>query len=262
MTIWEETRRVYEELREIRHALHRHPELGHREIWTTQAIRGWLEQWEGIQVLDYGFPTGLAARIQGGRPGGLLALREDIDALPIQERTGLPFASECPGVSHACGHDIHTAALLGCAKLLARRRGDLQGSVLLIFQCAEETFDGAAAMLEQGLFREQVPDAVWGFTVRRSSRWGRWGSGGDLQRQLRQPDPGGRGKGRARRPPGGLRRPGGDERRTSHAAPDPGEPEQYSHRSGCAHLWGDPWGDCPQRDPQYRDAAWDTAYTG
>lgn len=163
MTIWEETRRVYEELREIRHALHRHPELGHREIWTTQAIRGWLEQWEGIQVLDYGFPTGLAARIQGGRPGGLLALREDIDALPIQERTGLPFASECPGVSHACGHDIHTAALLGCAKLLARRRGDLQGSVLLIFQCAEETFDGAAAMLEQGLFREQVPDAVVGF---------------------------------------------------------------------------------------------------
>ena len=179
MTIWEETRRVYEELREIRHALHRHPELGHREIWTTQAIRGWLEQWEGIQVLDYGFPTGLAARIQGGRPGGLLALREDIDALPIQERTGLPFASECPGVSHACGHDIHTAALLGCAKLLARRRGDLQGSVLLIFQCAEETFDGAAAMLEQGLFREQVPDAVVGFHCAPALPGGPVGLGGE-----------------------------------------------------------------------------------
>lgn len=157
-----ETQAVYPEIQAIRHKLHRCPELGHREVETTRLIRACLEEY-GAEVLDYGFPTGLAARIRGGHPGKLLALREDIDALPIQENTGLPFASQTPGVCHACGHDVHTAALLGCAKLLARRREELWGDVLLIFQCGEETFDGAAAMLSQGLFRDGTPDAVVGF---------------------------------------------------------------------------------------------------
>lgn len=157
-----ETQAVYPEIQAIRHKLHRCPELGHREVETTRLIRACLEEY-GAEVLDYGFPTGLAARIRGGHPGKLLALREDIDALPILENTGLPFASQTPGVCHACGHDVHTAALLGCAKLLARRREELWGDVLLIFQCGEETFDGAAAMLNQGLFRDGTPDAVVGF---------------------------------------------------------------------------------------------------
>ena len=157
-----ETQAVYPEIQAIRHKLHRCPELGHREVETTRLIRACLEEY-GAEVLDYGFPTGLAARIRGGHPGKLLALREDIDALPIQENTGLPFASQTPGVCHACGHDVHAAALLGCAKLLARRREELWGDVLLIFQCGEETFDGAATMLSQGLFRDGTPDAVVGF---------------------------------------------------------------------------------------------------
>ena len=157
-----ETQAVYPEIQAIRHKLHRCPELGHREVETTRLIRACLEEY-GAEVLDYGFPTGLAARIRGGHPGKLLALREDIDALPILENTGLPFASQTPGVCHACGHDVHTAALLGCAKLLARRREELWGDVLLIFQCGEETFDGAATMLSQGLFRDGTPHAVVGF---------------------------------------------------------------------------------------------------
>ena len=157
-----ETQAVYPEIQAIRHKQHRCPELGHREVETTRLIRACLEEC-GAEVLDYGFPTGLAARIRGGHPGKLLALREDIDALPILENTGLPFASQTPGVCHACGHDVHTAALLGCAKLLARHREELWGDVLLIFQCGEETFDGAASMLNQGLFRDGTPDAVVGF---------------------------------------------------------------------------------------------------
>ena len=162
MEILNEARAVYSEIQAVRHQLHRCPELGHREVETTRLIRACLEEY-GAEVLDYGFPTGLAARIRGGHPGKLLALREDIDALPILENTGLPFASQTPGVCHACGHDVHTAALLGCAKLLARRREELWGDVLLIFQCGEETFDGAAAMLSQGLFRDGTPHAVVGF---------------------------------------------------------------------------------------------------
>ena len=162
MEILNEARAVYSEIQAVRHQLHRCPELGHREVETTRLIRACLEEY-GAEVLDYGFPTGLAARIRGGHPEKLLALREDIDALPILENTGLPFASQTPGVCHACGHDVHTAALLGCAKLLARRREELWGDVLLIFQCGEETFDGAAAMLSQGLFRDGTPHAVVGF---------------------------------------------------------------------------------------------------
>lgn len=118
MEVRSEVRAVYSEIQAIRHKLHQCPELGHREVETTRLIRACLEEY-GAEVLDYGFPTGLAARIRGGHPGKLLALREDIDALPILENTGLPFASQTPGVCHACGHDVHAAALLGCAKLLA-----------------------------------------------------------------------------------------------------------------------------------------------
>ena len=151
-----------EELYALREDLHRHPELSHQEHRTTALIQERLRSW-GIPILDFHLDTGVVARISGGRPGKLLALREDIDALPIQENTGLPFASQVPGVSHACGHDIHTAALLGCAKLLSSHREMLHGDVLLVFQCAEESCDGASSMLERGIFHGQTPDAVVGF---------------------------------------------------------------------------------------------------
>lgn len=151
-----------EELYALREELHRCPELSHQEYHTSALIEERLRAW-GIPVLDFHLKTGVVAKISGGRPGKLLALREDIDALPIQENTGLPFSSKSAGVSHACGHDIHTAALLGAARLLSEHRERLSGDVLLIFQCAEESFDGAASMLEYNIFRDQTPEAVVGF---------------------------------------------------------------------------------------------------
>ena len=152
----------YDEVVALREQLHRQPELGHHEVCTTRLIEQTLRAY-GIEVMDFGLSTGVVGRLVGDAPGKILALREDIDALPIQENTGLAFSSQTPGVSHACGHDIHTAALLGCAKLLIQRRHALHGTVLFLFQCAEETFDGAATMLGHNIFRHGMPDAVVGF---------------------------------------------------------------------------------------------------
>lgn len=154
--------RCYEEMRQLRRTLHERPELGHCEYEATNLIKKCLDSWN-IETLDLGLKTGAAAVIKGSGDGRFLALREDIDALPIEENTGLPFSSKTAGVCHACGHDIHTAALLGCAKILAEHKGDFRGEVMLIFQPAEECFDGAAEMLKKGLFRNSAPDAVVGF---------------------------------------------------------------------------------------------------
>lgn len=162
MALMELVQECYAEIAHLRECVHRYPELGHREFRTTALIRDILLRY-GVPILEYGLETGVVACIRGGRPGKCLAIREDIDALPLQENTGLPFASEIAGVSHACGHDIHAAALLGCAKLLARHQEMLHGTVLLIFQCAEETMDGAAGMLKKEIFREGTPDAIIGF---------------------------------------------------------------------------------------------------
>ena len=139
------------ELTLIRHRLHHEPELGHAEYKTTHLIRERLEAY-GAELLPCRCDTGVVALVHGAADGPLLALREDIDALPITENTALPFASGSAGVSHACGHDIHTTALLGCAQYLCCHREALHGSVMLIFQCAEECCDGAETMLNAGLF--------------------------------------------------------------------------------------------------------------
>ena len=93
------------------------------------------------------------ARLRGARPGPTILLRADMDALPMPEETGLPFASEVAGAMHACGHDAHTAMLVGAARLLARRRESLAGSVLFMFQPGEEGYHGARVMIEEGLAR-------------------------------------------------------------------------------------------------------------
>lgn len=154
--------RAYQNARGLREQIHCQPELGHHEFRTSQLISNFLLL-HNIELIPLGSKTGVVGYIRGRYPGKILALREDIDALPIQENTGLPFASQIGGVSHACGHDIHTAALMGCAQLLISQRDCMHGSVLLIFQCAEETFDGAATMLEHGLFCSRYPDAIVGF---------------------------------------------------------------------------------------------------
>lgn len=141
----------YEELREIRHYLHQHPELSGQEYQTTAFLKDRLEGL-GIRVLESGLKTGLIAEIGTGHP--VVALRADIDALPIVEQTGLPYQSQNPGVMHACGHDFHQTSLLGAAALLKEKEDQLDGTVRLIFQPAEEISEGATEILATGLLED------------------------------------------------------------------------------------------------------------
>jgi amidohydrolase len=133
----------------VRRDLHAHPELAFQEQRTAGVVARELARL-GIACQTGVGRTGVVGTIEGGRPGPLLAIRGDMDALPIAERTGLAFASENPGVMHACGHDVHTSTLLGVAAALKRLAPDMAGSVRLLFQPAEEILGGAAAMIEDG----------------------------------------------------------------------------------------------------------------
>lgn len=137
-----------EQLIEVRRNLHREPELSYEEFKTTEKLREWLTN-AHIRILDLPLPTGLIAEIGQGS-GPIVAIRCDIDALPIEEQTGLPFASEIPGKMHACGHDFHTATILGAALLLKARESELPGRVRVLFQPAEETGHGAESVLASG----------------------------------------------------------------------------------------------------------------
>lgn len=129
--------------------LHRHPELAMKEYKTTEYLRKVLLD-RGVRLLDTKLETGLIAVVGTGATP-VVALRTDIDALPIQERTSLPYASETPGVMHACGHDFHAACMLGAALLLKEREASLSGTVKVIFQPAEEVNRGADLVMDTGL---------------------------------------------------------------------------------------------------------------
>ena len=141
----------YEELAEIRHYIHQHPELSGQEYQTTAFLKERLEEL-GIRILESGLKTGLIAEIGSGQP--VVALRADIDALPILEQTNLPYQSQNPGVMHACGHDFHQTSLLGAAALLKEKEDQLEGTVRLIFQPAEEISEGASDVLATGLLED------------------------------------------------------------------------------------------------------------
>lgn len=135
--------------------LHRNPETGLNEHETTRRLREMLEA-HGVQVLDSGLPTGLIAVLHGGAgdpgdAGPVIGLRADIDALPVQEETGLPYASEHPGCMHACGHDFHTACMMGAALMLQERRSEWRGTVKIVFQPAEEIDRGGTLVMQTGL---------------------------------------------------------------------------------------------------------------
>ena len=135
---------------EIRHEIHAHPELGFEEYKTTELIKKELKSY-GIEIQELPeLKTGCTAVIYGGQPGKTIGLREDIDALPLKEITGLPFAStnDC---AHACGHDIHTSTLLLTARVLQELRSQLKGNVRLFFQPAEEKIGGAKYALQAGV---------------------------------------------------------------------------------------------------------------
>ncbi|PUA40026.1 amidohydrolase [Paenibacillus elgii] len=145
----QEAEELKPELIRLRRDLHRHPELSMQEVETTRQIREVLSG-AGIRLLPLDLPVGVLAEVEGAEPGPTVALRADIDALPVTEDTGLPFASEIPGKMHACGHDFHTAAIVGAALLLKRHAVELQGTVRLLFQPAEEKGTGAKAMIGAG----------------------------------------------------------------------------------------------------------------
>ena len=147
----------------LRRAIHQEPELGLHNPKTAEKIRAALAglplEWrEGPST------SGLVATLRGGANGRTVLLRGDSDALPMQEDTGLPFASEIPGAMHACGHDSHVAMLVGAARLLAARRAELPGTVLFMFQPGEEGHHGARFMLEDGLL-DPLPDAAFALHI-------------------------------------------------------------------------------------------------
>ncbi|EJV69954.1 hydrolase [Bacillus mycoides] len=138
-----------EKLISIRRHLHEYPELSYEEFETTKAIKNWLKE-ANITIIDSSLETGIIAEISGNKNGPVVALRADIDALPIQEETDLPYTSKIQGKMHACGHDFHTAAILGAAYLLKEKEASLNGTVRFIFQAAEESGNGACKVVEAG----------------------------------------------------------------------------------------------------------------
>lgn len=136
-------------LTQMRRWFHAHPEIAEKEFETSAKIKEELTKY-GISWRECGLETGILATIEGRAPGKTILLRGDMDALPVPENTGLPYASENPGFSHACGHDCHTAGLLTTARLLQEHRDAFCGTVKLAFQPAEEVGTGAPAMIREG----------------------------------------------------------------------------------------------------------------
>ena len=145
----------------IREQIHRYPEMGNQEFKTAELVEETLHGL-GIQTQRV-TETGIVGTLTGGRPGKTAALRADMDALPVTETTGVDFASETPGVMHACGHDVHTTAVLGAAMLLAEHRETLPGTVKFFFQPDEEGNGGARRMIAAGCM--EGVDAVFGAHV-------------------------------------------------------------------------------------------------
>jgi len=160
MTPIDHIRRDHDALTTIRHDLHAHPELGMEEHRTAELVARKLEEW-GIEVHRGIGGTGVVGVLRAGSGNRAVGLRADMDALPMQEATDLPFRSTAPGRMHACGHDGHTAMLLGAAKYLAETR-NFSGTVNLIFQPGEEGCGGALAMLEDRLFERFPCDTIYG----------------------------------------------------------------------------------------------------
>lgn len=154
--VLDDAKGVLDDTIQLRRRIHRYPEIGLTLPRTQASV---LEALDGLgfDIRTGTRTTSVVARLAGGRPGPTLLLRADMDALPMREETGLPFASEVDGAMHACGHDAHVAMLVGAARVLARRRATLAGAVLFMFQPGEEGYHGARVMLEEGLLDGAAP---------------------------------------------------------------------------------------------------------
>jgi amidohydrolase len=179
--------RVTPQIVELRHQIHQNPELGNREFHTAELVASHLRAL-GFEVRTGVAHTGVIGILRGDRPGPVVAVRADMDALPVTEDTDLPFKSTVRatylgqevGVAHACGHDVHTAVQLGVASVLASMRAELPGTVIFVFQPAEEGAPpgergGAELMLEEGAFSSPRPSAVFGLHARANLNVGRVG---------------------------------------------------------------------------------------
>lgn len=175
--IEQETSKVVPAVTEIRHQIHQNPELSNREEKTAALIADYLRKL-GLEVQTGVAHHGVVALLKGGRPGPVVAVRADIDALPVTEQTNLPFASKVRttylgqdvGVMHACGHDVHTAVQLGIASVLTAMKAELPGTVKFIFQPAEEGAPpgeqgGASLMVKEGVLQNPRPQAIFGLHV-------------------------------------------------------------------------------------------------
>lgn len=149
------------EMIRLRRDFHCHPELGFQEKRTARIVSDHLKRL-GIEVREGVGGTGVVGLLRGAAPGRTLMLRADMDALPIQEKNDIPYRSMNDGVMHACGHDGHTAILLGTASVLSARRHRLAGQVKFVFQPAEETVGGARTMIEEGVLENPHVDAAFG----------------------------------------------------------------------------------------------------
>jgi amidohydrolase len=162
----DEAEKIAGEIAELRHAIHREPEIG-LDLPKTQ--RRVLDALDGLplEISTGRALSSVTAVLRGGRPGPVVLLRGDMDALPVTEETGLPYASAVPGAMHACGHDLHTAMLAGAARLLCARQADLPGTVIFMFQPGEEGYAGARHMIGEGVLDAagQRPVAAYGLHV-------------------------------------------------------------------------------------------------
>jgi amidohydrolase len=170
-TLLESARSIADSVVADRRAIHRRPELAFQERETAALVQARLREL-GIPMRAGVGGTGVVGLIEGARPGRTVLLRADMDALPIQEQSAAEYASTHPGVMHACGHDAHTAILLGAARLLVERRDELAGRVKLMFQPAEEGGAGAMRMIEEGLLEEPKVDAAFMLHVSHQHRAG------------------------------------------------------------------------------------------
>jgi hippurate hydrolase len=166
--VLDEAAAIAGEIAELRHAIHREPEIGLDLPKTQQKVLAALDGLP-VEVTTGRGLSSVTAVLRGGQPGSTVLLRGDMDALPVTEVTGLPFASQIDGVMHACGHDLHTAMLAGAARLLCARQAELTGNVIFMFQPGEEGYSGAKHMITEGVLEAAGERPVAAYALHVSS---------------------------------------------------------------------------------------------